>query len=152
MFSCVCLPCQFVLCVFGAGYLLCSLCGFFFVVSCSVVCSVLCLSVGISFCSEVWPVLGWRPSGMKFWRGRVLSSGGLWGWVFIVYITQWGWHNSKSNCVFKIPLRLPHKSILFTRDAQIPGPWSPRQTVLCLIFCRHLLPPSPPPPPPPPSP
>jgi len=70
--------------VVSARYLLCSLCRFFFVVSCSVVCSVLCLSVGISFCSEVSPVLGWRASGMNSWKGRVLSSGGLWGWGFMV--------------------------------------------------------------------
>jgi len=83
MFSCACLPCQYVLSVVGAGYLLCSLCGFFFVVSCSVVCSVLCLSVGILFCPQVWPVLGWRASSMNSWKSRVLSSGGLQGWRFM---------------------------------------------------------------------
>ena len=31
-----------------------------FVVSCSVVYSVLCLSVGVLFCSEVWPVYNFR--------------------------------------------------------------------------------------------
>jgi hypothetical protein len=44
--------------------------------------------------------------------------------------------------VFKIPLRLPHKSIFFTRDAQIPGPWSPTQQNVvewCLIFCTHFF-------------
>ena len=71
------------LCVVGAVYLLCSLCGFFYVVSCSVVYSVLYLSVGISFCLEVWPVLGWRASGMNSCKGRVLSSGGLQGWGFM---------------------------------------------------------------------
>jgi len=72
-----------VLCVVGAGYLLFSLREFFFLMSCSVVCSVLCLSVGISLCLEVWPVLGWRVSGVYSWKGRVLSSGGLWGWGFM---------------------------------------------------------------------
>ena len=82
MFSCVRLPRQFVLRV-GAIYLLCSLCGFFSMVSCSVVYSILYLSVGISFCSEVWPVVGWRASGMNSWIGRVLSSGRLRGWRFM---------------------------------------------------------------------
>ena len=71
------------LCVVGAGYLLFSLCGSFSVVSCSVVYSVPYLSVRISFCSEVWPVLGWRASGMNSWKGRVLSSGRLLGWGFM---------------------------------------------------------------------
>ena len=44
-FSCVCLPCQFVLCVAGGGYLLCSLCGSFSAVFCSVVYSALYLPV-----------------------------------------------------------------------------------------------------------
>ena len=51
------------------------------VLQCGLLC--MCLSVGISFCSEVWPVLGWRASGMNSWKGRVLSRGGLWGWGFM---------------------------------------------------------------------
>jgi len=37
---------------------------------------VLCLSVGILPCSEVWPLFEWRASGMNSWKGRVLSSEG----------------------------------------------------------------------------
>ena len=39
--------------------------------------------LGILFCSEVWPVFGWRASGMNSWKGRVLSGGGLRGWGFM---------------------------------------------------------------------
>ena len=53
------------------------------VVSFSMVYFILYLSVRISLCSEVWPVLGWRASGMNLWKNRVLSSGRLWGWGFM---------------------------------------------------------------------
>jgi len=56
---------------------------FFSMVSFSVDYFVLYLSVRISLCSEVWPVLGWRASGMNSWKSRVLSSGKLLGWVFM---------------------------------------------------------------------
>jgi len=61
MFKCVSLSCLFVYCVVGARYPLCSLCRFFFfcVVSFHVVYFVLFVSVGISFCLGVWPMLGW---------------------------------------------------------------------------------------------
>ena len=41
-----------------------------------------CLLV-FPFNLEVWPVLGWRVSGMDCWKDRVLSSGGLRGWGFM---------------------------------------------------------------------
>ena len=74
----------FVLCVFGVGYLQCSLCGFFSVMSFNMVYFVLYLSVGISLCSEVWHMLGWRANGMNSWKkqGFCLMEGngigGLW--------------------------------------------------------------------------
>ena len=51
-----------------------------------VVYFILFVSVGISFCLDVRPMLGWKASGVILWKGRVLSGGGLLGlrvWGFM---------------------------------------------------------------------
>jgi len=65
-----------VFCVVGARYPPCSLCRLFCLVPFRAVYFVLFVSVRISFCLEVWPVLGWKASGMNSWKGRVLSGRG----------------------------------------------------------------------------
>ena len=76
-----------------------------------------------------------------FWRGQwVIGNLCIWNVCWKTYVLQ----QSTSLCVFKMSLRLLHKSILFSRYAQIPGLWSPRQLNVvqwCLIFCTQLLPP-----------
>ena len=49
-------------------------------VSFCVVYFVLFVTIGITFCSEIRPVLGWKSCGKISWKGRVLS--GAWGWEF----------------------------------------------------------------------
>jgi hypothetical protein len=75
-----------VFCFVDARYLPCSLCRFFCVVSFRVVYFVLFVTTGISFCSEIQPMLGWKASGKISWQGRVLSGGeglGLRVWGFM---------------------------------------------------------------------
>ena len=91
MFTCVSLSCLSVFCVNGTRYPPCSSCRLFCVVSFHVVYFVLFVSVGISFCLEVRPMLGWKASGMNSWKGRVLSGRG--GGVGAVGLGIYSWWN-----------------------------------------------------------